>query len=116
MNILIAILLVVMAGIIFFQKWQINRYYQSAIFYRYYSKIYENKAIHADAKSDIAEDLLAMIGYDIENISTGQVRLRELSDAEKARLVNANTSRQIILEKADKKLKKATETYERLSS
>ncbi|MBD9365292.1 hypothetical protein IAP91_07640 [Leuconostoc mesenteroides] len=116
MNIFIAILLVVMAGIIIYQKWLMNKFYQSAVFYRYYSKLYENKAIHADAKSDIAEDLLAMIGYDIENISTGQVRFRELSDAEKTRLVNANTSRQIILEKADKKLKKATEAYERLSS
>ena len=116
MNIFIAILLVVMAGIIFYQNWQMDRLHQSAVFYRYYSKLHENKAIHADAKCDIAEDLLAMIGYDIENISTGQVTLRKLSDAEKQRLVNANTRRQAILKRADEKLEEATETYERLSS
>ncbi|WP_338380443.1 hypothetical protein [Fructobacillus cardui] len=80
MNMFIAILLAVMAGVIFCQKWQMNKFYQSAHFFRYYAKLHENKAIYAEEEAETFRDLLNQLGYDVDRLSNGDKTRKPLTE------------------------------------
>lgn len=111
MNIFIAILLVVMAGIIFCQKCQMNKLYQSAVFYRYYSKLHENKAIYAEEEAETFQDLINQLGYDVDRLSNGDKTQKTLTEEEKWAIYDRQQIRKARLKVADEELEEAERVY-----
>ncbi|WP_242976720.1 hypothetical protein [Fructobacillus tropaeoli] len=111
MNIFIAILLAVMVGVIFCQKWQINKFYQSAHFFRYYAKLHENKATYAEEEAETFRDLLKQLGYDVDRLSNGDKTRKPLTESEKWAIYDRHQRREARLKVADEELEEAEEFY-----
>ncbi|CAK1225021.1 hypothetical protein ACT5YR_07035 [Fructobacillus fructosus] len=111
MNIFIAILLVVMAGIIFGQKWKMSKLYQGVVFYRYYSKLHENKAIYAEEEAESFRDLLNQLGYDVDRLSNGDKTQKTLTEEEAWAIYDRQQIRKARLKVADEELEEAERVY-----
>ena len=111
MNIFIAILLLVMAGLIFCQKWQMNKFYQGAVIYRYYAKLQENKAIYAEEEAETFQDLLTQLGYDVDRLSNGDKTQKTLKEEEAWAIYDRQKIREVRLKVADEELEEAERVY-----
>lgn len=111
MNIFIAILLLVMAGLIICQKWQMNKFYQGAVIYRYYAKLHENKAIYAEEEAETFRDLLKQLGYDVDRLSNGDKTRKPLTESEKWAIYARQQIRKARLKVADEELEEAERIY-----
>nr|WP_238476770.1 hypothetical protein [Fructobacillus parabroussonetiae] len=111
MNIFIAILLAVMAGIILYQKWLMNKFYQSAHFFRYYAKLHENKAIYAEEEAETFRDLLKQLGYDVDRLSNGDKTRKPLTESEKWAIYDRQQIRKARLKVTDEELEEAERIY-----
>nr|WP_238479309.1 hypothetical protein [Fructobacillus papyrifericola] len=111
MNIFIAILLLVMAGLIFCQKWQMNKFYQGAVIYRYYAKLHENKAIYAEEEAESFRDLLTQLGYDVDRLSNGDKTQKSLTEAEAWAIYDRQQIHKARLKVADEELEEAERIY-----
>ncbi|WP_338346277.1 hypothetical protein [Fructobacillus fructosus] len=111
MNIFISILLVVMAGVIFCQNWQMEKFRKGVAIYRYYAKLHENKAIHAEEAQELALDLIKELGYDVDRLSAGDRTKKPLTESEAWAIHDRMNIRQARLEVADEELKEAERIY-----
>lgn len=82
MNIFISILLVVMAGVIFCQNWQMEKFRKGVAIYRYYAKLQECRAVYAKEESASLRELIEQLGYDIERLGNGDTTQKVLTDAD----------------------------------
>ncbi|SEH37401.1 hypothetical protein [Fructobacillus pseudoficulneus] len=111
MNIFIAILLLVMAGLIFCQKWQMNKFYQGMVIYRYYAKLHENKEIHAEEEAETFQDLLNQLGYDVDRLENGDKTQKTLTEEEAWAIYDRQKIREVRLKVADEELEEAERVY-----
>lgn len=111
MNIFIAILLVVMAGIIFCQKWQMNKLYQGVVNYQYYAKLHETKAIYAEEEAETFQDLLNQLGYDVDRLENGNKTQKTLTEEEAWAIYDRQKIREARLKVADEELEEAERVY-----
>ncbi|CAK1236998.1 hypothetical protein [Fructobacillus evanidus] len=111
MNIFIAILMLVTAVIIFCQNWQMERFRRGAVFYRYYAKLHENKAIHAEEEAETFRDLLNQLGYDVDRLSNGDKTQKTLTEEEAWAIYDRQKIREVRLKVADEELEEAERVY-----
>ncbi|MBX8456282.1 hypothetical protein K4X65_07770 [Apilactobacillus kunkeei] len=111
MNIFIAILMLVTAVIIFCQNWQMEKFRKGVVFYRYYAKLHENKAIHAEEAQELALDLIKELGYDVDRLSAGDRTKKPLTESEVWAIHDRMNIRQVRLEVADEELEQAERIY-----
>jgi hypothetical protein len=111
MNIFIAILLTVMAGVIFCQKWQMDQLYKGAVSYRYYAKLQECRAVYAKEESASLRELIEQLGYDIERLGNGDTTQKVLTDADYWAIYDRMQIRKARLEVADEELEEAERIY-----
>lgn len=111
MNIFISILLVVMAGIIFCQKWQMDQFYKGAVAYSYYAKLQERRAVYAKEESASLRELIEQLGYDIERLGNGDTTQKVLTDADYWAIYDRMQIRKARLKVADEELEEAERIY-----
>ena len=78
MSLLVLIIFIVLVMYIIWQRWQIKqlRYASGFLshhnkFLDYYAKFNEKAWKHADYRADLAEGIIKILGYDIDNLSGG---------------------------------------------
>lgn len=110
MNIFITILLLVMAGLIFCQNWQIEKFRKGVAIYLYYAKLHENKAIYAEEEAETFQDLLTQLGYDVDRLSNGDKTQKTLTEEAWA-IYDRQKIREVRLKVADEELEEAERIY-----